>query len=152
MCIRDRFCNYYADFCTHLLPDLNDRHRREVFNEMLPELENIRTAWAWMVNSGFWELLLKVKDPLLECYNMLGDFTLGGEVFRGALQRLNNLKDPNLVLVRAHMLYASSWFTFRNGFVKESLPGLLESLDLFRSLKAPLHTACLLYTSDAADE
>jgi DNA-binding SARP family transcriptional activator/predicted ATPase len=52
-----KYCDYYADFCMLKQPELNSQIQRKALSEMISEIENIRTAWGWMVDSDRWELI-----------------------------------------------------------------------------------------------
>jgi predicted ATPase len=51
---RIRFANYYADFCEQKNLELNSSIQRQALDEMIPEMENIRGAWNWMVDCDQW--------------------------------------------------------------------------------------------------
>jgi tetratricopeptide (TPR) repeat protein len=142
---RAKFCDYYADFCLRKQPELNTKIQRKALGEMISEIENIRTAWSWMVDSDRWDLIDKVKEPLLIYHVILGNFLQGGEFFRLALQKLNKLNNPSLDFIRASMQQLSAWMTFRNGFIAEGLQGLTECLEIFRANNSSWDIAMNLY-------
>jgi predicted ATPase/DNA-binding SARP family transcriptional activator len=130
--IKVRFCDHYAGFCAQKQPELNTSVQLKALSEMTSEIENIRTAWGWMVDFDRWDLIGKIKEPLLTYHVIQGNYVQGGEFFRLALLKLNKLNKPELDLIRASMLQFSSWMTFRNGFVSEGIQGLTECLKTFR--------------------
>jgi tetratricopeptide (TPR) repeat protein len=127
-----KFCNYYANLCAKKHLDLNTPIQRAALDEMTSEIENIRTAWKWIVDSGSWELLYTLKEPLLAYHVMVGSFIQGRELYRLALLKLNRLNNPELDLLRASMQQLTAWMTIKNGFVSEGIQGLTESLEIFR--------------------
>ncbi len=142
---RAKFCDYYADFCFRKQPELNSPVQRKALDELISEIDNIRTAWSWMVDFDRWDLIDKIKEPLLTYHIILGNYTQGGEFFRSALQKLNKLNDPELDLIRASMQQLTAWMTFRNGFITESLQGLIECIEIFRSYNASWDIAMTSY-------
>jgi DNA-binding SARP family transcriptional activator/predicted ATPase len=139
-----RFCNYYAGFCTLKQPELNTSIQLKALSEITSEIENIRTAWGWMVDFDRWDLISNVKEPLLTYHVIVGNYVHGGELFRLALTKLNILNVPDLDLIRASMQQLSSWMTFRNGFITEGIQGLIESLKTFRLYNSHLDIAITL--------
>lgn len=130
---KDKFCEYYADFCSKKLIELNTPIQRSALIEMISEIENIRIAWSWMVDSDRWDLIDKVKQPLQAYHVILGNYIQGREFFRLALQKLNHLNNPELELIRASMHQLTAWMSYRIGFTSEGLQGLSESLEIFRA-------------------
>jgi predicted ATPase/DNA-binding SARP family transcriptional activator len=148
--IRDKFCEYYADFCAKKQIELNTPIQRSALIEMISEIENIRIAWSWMVDSDRWDLIDKCKRPLQAYHIILGNYIQGREFFHLALQKLNRLNTPDLDLIRASMHQLSSWMTYRIGFMNEGVRGLSESLEDFRFHNATWDIAItLFYLADA---
>jgi tetratricopeptide (TPR) repeat protein len=127
-----RFCEYYAEFCAEIQPELNDTDQINALNEIAAEMENLRNAWSWIIEADRWDLIDKMKDPLLAYHVILGNYVQGGEFFRLALLKLNKLADPQLELSRASMQQLSAWMTYRNGFTAEAMIDLNASLLSFR--------------------
>ncbi|MGE5124081.1 MAG: BTAD domain-containing putative transcriptional regulator, partial [Acidobacteriaceae bacterium] len=121
--VRQRFIEYFADFCAQKNLDLNSAIQRQALDEMLPEIENIRSAWAWMIESNRWDLVEKVKDAILTFHIICGNFIQGREFFRSALSMLDKVNDPSMALTRAKMLQFDSWMAIRNGFLAEGMTG-----------------------------
>ena len=130
--IKVKFCEYYADFCNEKQPELNATNQINALNEIAAEMENLRNAWSWMVEADRWDLIEKVKDPLLTYHVILGNYIQGGEFFRLALLKLNKLADPQLELCRAFMQQLSGWMTYRTGITAEAVKSLNEALLVFR--------------------
>ena len=129
---RTKFIDYYVDFCQQKGQELNTALQRKALEEMISEIENIRTAWNWLVNSDRWDDIRTIKQSIMIYHVMLGSFVQAREFFRLALSRLNHLNDPNLDLIHASILQDESWMTVRIGFITEGLQGLFSSLETFR--------------------
>jgi predicted ATPase/DNA-binding SARP family transcriptional activator len=130
--VKVRFCEYFVDYCTKRQPELNTAAQGKALSELSLEIENIRTAWGMMVDSDRWDLINKVKEPLLTYHVILGNYVQGGEFFRLALVKLNKLNAPELEIIRGSMQQLSAWMKCRNGFVTEAIEGLTECLQTFR--------------------
>ena len=128
---KTKYCTYYMNFCIKKHQDLNSPTQKRGMDELTSEIENIRTAWGWMVDSNRWDMIDKVKEPLLAYYVILGNFIQGRELFRLALQKLDGMNTASTDLVRASMLQREAWMTFRNGFTSEGLAGMLKTIDTF---------------------
>ncbi|OGO62315.1 MAG: hypothetical protein A2032_07245 [Chloroflexi bacterium RBG_19FT_COMBO_49_13] len=126
-----KFIDYYAEFCRQKDQGLYTPHQRQALDDMISEIENIRTAWNWMVEYDRWDVIDKFQRPLLTFFVMFGYFVQGREFYRLALTRLNSLNDPTLGLIRASMQQHEAWMTIRIGFVNEGLLGLTASLEAF---------------------
>lgn len=142
---RDKFCEYYAEFCAHKQAELNSRNQRNAIIAISAEIENIRIAWNWMIDSNRWDLLLKTKDPLLTYYAILGNFYQGEEFFNSALAKLNKLNLPELELIRAYMLQHSVWMKFKRGFSSDVMQTMNDCLEIFRRHNASFYIAMSLY-------
>jgi DNA-binding SARP family transcriptional activator/predicted ATPase len=129
---RTKFCEYYADLCTKKQYELNSPTQRQAIDELTNEIENIRTAWGWMIDLNLWEMIDRVKEPLLAYHVILGNFVHGREFFRLCLTKLNKLNLPSLDLILASMQQREAWLTFRIGFITEGLAELEKSMETFR--------------------
>ncbi len=142
---REKFFEYYTDYCDKKHLELNTPIQRGALIEMMSEIENIRIAWIWMVDLDRWDLIEKIKNPLQAYHVILGYYIQGRELFRYALQKLNKLNSPDLELLGASINQFSAWMTVRIGFVTEGIKRLSESLEIFRSFHAEWDIARTLY-------
>ncbi len=127
-----KFCDYYTNFCIQKHQELNTSAQHAALVDITSEIENIRTAWNWMIDTDLWENISKIKDLMLAYHVMLGNSIQGRELYRLALLKLNKLNDPRLDLIRASMQQLSAWMTVKNGFVYEGIQGLTECIETFR--------------------
>ena len=128
-----KFCDYYASYCAQKNLELNSSSQRLALDEMVSEFKNIQTAWNWMIDSGRWDLIDKVKQPLLTFHIMSGNFILGREFFHLAQSKLESLNDPSMRLVETTMKQYVAWMTIKTGVISEGLQDLQECLEVFRS-------------------
>ncbi len=130
--IKVKYCEFYAAFCAQKQFELSSPFQHKAINEILNELENIRTAWGWMVDADRWDLIEQCKSPLLTYHIIVGNYLQGSEFFRYALLKLNKSYAPELDYIRASMQQFSAWMTFRKGLVTEAIQSLTECLEVFR--------------------
>ncbi len=128
-----KFCDYYVDFCMQKHQEINTSDQRQAIDEMISEVENIRTAWIWMIESDSWDMVKKIKDPLLTFNVMTANFIQGREFFRLALNKLNELNDSSLELIHAYMQQLEAWMTIKIGFITEGVHSLSACIEIFRS-------------------
>lgn len=143
--IRLKFCEYYAEFCQQKQSELITAQQHNALSEMISELENIRIAWRYIVDSDRWDLIEKMKQPLFTYHTILGNYIQGNELFNLAIQKLNKLDLPELSLIRASIQQYSAWMSFRTGFVAEGVQGLATCLEVFRSCNDTLNIALTLH-------
>ncbi len=142
---KNKFCRYYAEFCSQKQIELNTPVQRQAIIGMISEIENIRIAWSWIIDSERWDLVIIMKQPLQAYHVILGNYIQGNELFRHALQKLSTLSSPELDLTRALMQQLSAWMTYRIGFIQEGIQGLSKSLQVFRLHNSPWDIAQTLY-------
>ena len=126
-----KFCDYYTNFCIQKHQEINTPDQYAALVDISSEIENIRTAWNWMIDSDLWENISKIKELLLAYHVMVGNSIQGRELYRLALLKLNKLTDPRLDLIRASMRQLSAWMTVKNGFVSEGIQELTACLGTF---------------------
>jgi predicted ATPase/DNA-binding SARP family transcriptional activator len=126
------FYNYYANYCIQKHQELNSPNQIIALAEMVSEIENIRIAWNLLVESERWDLIDKVKEPLLAYHVMVGNPIQGRELFRLALNKLKNLNYHELEVIQASMQQLTNWMMVKIGFVSEGLLGLTENIKTFR--------------------
>jgi predicted ATPase/DNA-binding SARP family transcriptional activator len=130
---RLRFCEYYAEFCASRQAVLVSSQQRVALDEIITELENIRIAWAWIIEYNRWDLVEKMKEPLFTYHVIIGNYVQGAEFINLALQKLNAINSPELVLIKTSMQQLSAWIAFRRGYIQEGAQGLTTCLEIFRS-------------------
>ena len=130
---RLRFCEYYAEFCTYCQSRLYSSHQRQVLDEIISELENIRIAWICIVENNRWDLVEKMKVTLYTYHIIVGNYIQGSEFFNLALQKLDTVNLPELNIIKASMQQYYAWLSFRRGYITEGAEGLAASLEVFRS-------------------
>jgi predicted ATPase/tetratricopeptide (TPR) repeat protein/class 3 adenylate cyclase len=146
----EKYFDYYTDFLVRKEVELNTSFQRQALDEFVAEFENIRSLWNWAVEHNRWNFIDKVKEPLLFYHVMICHYTEGRDLFRMAFLKLKQLNDPDRDLLRASMQQRDAWMAFRNGFTKESITRLAESLATFRAAGVLWDTAmALLFLAEA---
>ena len=99
------------------------------------EIDNVRAAWAWMVEQGDPALLGELVVPLLLFYEVRSWFEEGVNHFRLAAARLQEastpLNEPGR-LTLGYLLAVQGWFTYRLARYEEAQTLLEKSLHILR--------------------
>ncbi len=127
-----KYCEYYATYCSQKYVEITTPLQRKAVDNIISESENIRTAWSWMVESDRWDLIDLSKELMVSFHIIVGKSIEARELFNQALDKLNRLRSPSQDLIRAGMLMRASYMDIRSGFVTQGLPGLYESLEIFK--------------------
>jgi predicted ATPase/DNA-binding SARP family transcriptional activator len=144
------FCEYYAHFCAQKYIELNTAFQRRAIDTMISEIENIRSAWSWMVDLGRWDLVDQTKELMVSYHIILGNYIQAREFFHHALAKLDRSMDPGQDLIRAGMLMRAAYMTIKSGFISQGIPDLDESLNTFRQHNSRWDIVeALLYLAEA---
>ncbi len=147
---KNNFCEYYARYCAQKYIEINTPAQRQAIDNIISEIENIRTAWSWMVESGRWDLVDQAKELMVSYHIILGNYIQARELFNLALQKLNKSSGPGLDLIRAGMLMRTAYMTIKNGFISQGIPDLYDSLNTFRQYSSHWDIIeSLLYLTEA---
>lgn len=160
--LKDDLRAHHADYYTRYLAEnelnLKGTRQTETAKTMDQEMENIRAAWAWAIETASVEAMANALETLNRFYDMRTWFQEGETAFREAaasLQRLNT-NDPHTVKVLGELLARQSWFARRFKSPLESRRLSEESIKLLDNIGATTATAFPLNTlgclaRDAAD-
>ncbi len=147
---QDKFCEYYAHYCAQKYIDINTPHQRLAIDQMISEIENIRTAWGWMVESDRWDLVDQAKEVMISFHIITGNYIQARELFSQAFTRLNKTSLPGQAAIRAGMLMRYAYMTIKNGFTAQGLPLLYEGLEVLRQTGSHWEIVeSLLYLAEA---
>ncbi|NJD59894.1 MAG: hypothetical protein C3F13_11845 [Anaerolineales bacterium] len=141
----EKYCEYYAELCAQKIPEINSLLQHNAIKEMISEIENIRSAWMWMIQTNRWDLINKTKDALLIYHVLLGNYIHGSELFTAAFQKITSSNQPEVEITRYSLRQLSAWMDFRKGYVSRALPEIDECLEYFRSHDAKWETAMTLF-------
>jgi predicted ATPase/DNA-binding NarL/FixJ family response regulator len=99
--VDERHCAYFADFLYKRLPDLVGKNQLETVREIDTEVENIRVAWQYAVETKNLDALGKSTQALAMFYEYRSRHPEGLKFFEEAIQKLDifNLEDSQGMLL-----------------------------------------------------
>jgi predicted ATPase/transcriptional regulator with XRE-family HTH domain/Flp pilus assembly protein TadD len=129
---RANHSHYYLDFLrTHEI-GLKSQAQKEIGDELVLEIDNLRAAWDWALETGNLVDLQSSLRCLHWFYEVRGQLAEGATVFHEAVKRLKTAgsQDPLHIQVTGHCLAIEGWFSFRLGRFAEARTLLNGCLDL----------------------
>ncbi|MEM7344640.1 MAG: tetratricopeptide repeat protein [Chloroflexota bacterium] len=111
--LQEKHANYYVALLQRREPDLKGMTQREALDELDSEIENIRTAWNWLVDQERISDLGQALESLFLFYEMRSLFQEGEQLFGKAVQLLRRCTlDKSTSIVLGQLLARQGWFSF----------------------------------------
>lgn len=152
----DQHCVYFADYAMQRDFETERDHKRSLIDRDI-EIDNIRLAWAWAIEQGRVQGLLKIHLGLGELYEISGRYLEGVELFQGASVKLHETYQERknafstgyheIGEIYGYMLAWQAWFTMRLGRYQQAQELLAEALAFSgqTALSSQWHRAFPLY-------
>lgn len=138
----DRHCLYYLAALARREKDLKSHRLQEVKRELINDLENIRQAWAWGVEHGYYPALLRANRALGWLYETSGLHQEGIDQFELLIKKIDcSPASPEGSRLRGEALAAQSLLYFRKGEFTHAQARLEKSVAILRPLRDPLAIA-----------
>lgn len=132
--MRDQHANYYADFLHQRTADMTGSRQQEAMQEVADEIENIRAAWARMVESRSMEDIRRSAQTLSWYYEYQSRFRENARIFISAVYAIEGLlPDPLQASVLSELLVWAGWAFIRLGQIDEAQHMLERSQDLMET-------------------
>jgi len=133
----ERHSAYYADFLQQRTEDVQGRGQREAIREISADLENIRAAWQWAVQTANVESLYKSIYPLQFYFDAQGRYLESLSAFEQALQALDRQSVSRPVaLTLAHLLVYLGWSYIRLGHLDQAQTAFARSRQIYTNVAA----------------
>jgi predicted ATPase/DNA-binding SARP family transcriptional activator len=139
---RNAHSQYYMRLLLELGRLLSAGQPDAAVSRMQPDRENIRQAWDWAVELGWWELVTPAEEILFLLFLRSGWFKEGAEIFRAALRRLAGEPpwieglEPDRQLLAAKLMLREGVLRMR--MVDPAAEDVLSaSLEIFKALGIP---------------
>lgn len=129
----ERHSAYYADFLQQRAEAVQGRGQREAITEISADLENIRTAWQWAVQTANVESLYKSIFPLQFYFDAQGRYLESLSAFE---QALHVLERQPVSLTLAHLLVYLGWLHIRLGRLVQAQAAFARSRQIYTDLTA----------------
>lgn len=128
---RDAHCDYYAEFLRVRTSDIQAKRQRAASAEIAAELENVRSAWARMVQQANADALMKSYLCLMKFYDIRSQYNEAIDAFK---QAVNCLGETNVV--RGALLTALGWSFIRVGQPDHAAAAFETALAIYDSANA----------------
>ncbi len=140
---RDRHCAYYAEFLERRESALKGAKQKQVSEEIVGEIDNVRAGWQWAVERGNVLEIARGLEGLFLFYEMRSHFQEGAEAFGQAVQKLRalNQDDEMSVELLAKALARQGWWSVRLGAYEQARALLRESLGIAQPRNMQAETA-----------
>jgi len=148
---RDRHCVYYLTFLQQRAEPLHSKALRNVVNEIIVEMENVRAAWQWAVQTGNLATLALALDGLAYFYEICGWFREGEEFFTKAATVLRTNPDAQAAELRGKLLAWLGFFSQRLGQYEQARILCQQGVAIFQAYPSqPALAFCLNNLADIA--
>ncbi len=139
-------CAYFIDYLAQRSSAIHHDSRQEE-DELIQELENLRTAWQWAVTHQFVEQMEEAACCFRALYRHMHLYQEGDELFGKAALALQDTSE----VLRAHCLFAQAWFARYCGQFDRASDLLEKCLAIAQPLNhASLLSSIYLYLSEIA--
>ncbi len=131
---RDSHANYYADFLHQREADMIGSKQQEATLEIAEEIDNVRAAWAWMVESLSFEYIKRAAETLSWYYEYQSRFRENARIFASAAHAIDATDpSPLQASVLSDLLTWTGWAYIRLGEVDEAQRVLERSRELIET-------------------
>jgi len=117
--IHDLHAAYYARFLYERDNNLSGGRQREAALEIEAEIDNIRAAWAWVVEHSGIKAIEQAQHPLFLFYLFQSRSLEGIGAFEKAAQMLDN-GDPRMEVLLARVLCSLGWICVGRGALEQA--------------------------------
>lgn len=143
--IQERHCGYYTDFLQGLIPDLKGGGQKEALDAIAADIDNVRQAWTWAVDTKDLQRLKQAAEGLLH-YSLYRGIPEGEAAFQHAVAAFypvptqdagdvgfaDSQPDDQVALV-GFMLAAQGWLSGYRGKQKRGIMLIQQAIALLRS-------------------
>jgi predicted ATPase/DNA-binding CsgD family transcriptional regulator len=153
---RDAHCRYYTGFLSARQPAMSGGRQREATAEIAGEIDNIRSAWQWALESYNVEAILRSMQPLGWFNQFRSRYREGVALCEQAVQKLESgSPTPNQQHALIILLMGLGWLHIRLGQLERAQEFLQRSRALYGAPdyiplpgdsdpEAPLGVICLI--------
>jgi DNA-binding CsgD family transcriptional regulator/tetratricopeptide (TPR) repeat protein len=135
---RARHAHYFAAFVADRTDDLLGGRQLEAMHEIEAELNNVRTAWQWVIDHREAQLLFSMGAALNPFYWYQSRFREARDVFTAATACLESCPaSPERDLILAATLTNQAWFMMIAGINELGRQWAERALDMYETLGQP---------------
>ncbi len=132
--------HYYLEYLRASEVGLKSGTQKAIGEKLAQEMNNIRTAWDWAIQSQRLEDIRNSLRCLYWFYEVRGQLAEGAAAFHQAVSKLQATGAPDSLhrQVTGHCLAVEGWFAFRLGRLSQARDLLNASFTLLKSAPDPL--------------
>lgn len=137
--VRDRHCDYYADFLQVIDRDLYGSGQLNAADRMIRDIDNIQAAWLWAITHRKVEFFAKIASPIEYAFQFQGRYREGRDMFEASYETLEKLPpsyDRDLALALVSSVLA--WFCIRFGDMDRALELGQKCEQLYKAHNTPV--------------
>jgi predicted ATPase/DNA-binding NarL/FixJ family response regulator len=142
--------SYYVEFLSQKWEPLRTHRQRVALDEIGLEIDNVHTAWQWIVSHRKVDQINKAASSLWYFHDLLDRNLEAVELFGQAIEALRSISTDNeATVVLGRLLGQQAWFYGSLGFMAKGKAVIEESLAILRRLGSqqdiliPLNSLCL---------
>ena len=147
--VRSRHATYFIALLRELEPYLEGGDKKAL-NQLVPDLDNIRSAWKWAVDTSSIDLIAEGLLSVYTLYTTKGWYREGAKLLSDALDGLDriNRRDSGAVLAVGRLRLRLGWLEVCLGNYSRAGDLISESLTVFSEVgDRGLESAALYYLS-----
>ena len=133
---QDRHGDYFLRLLQGSEGQLKGDAQRQAMERLWGEIDNVRAAWAWMVDRRCVALIASALNGLFLFYELGGLFQEGETAFEALVDQLADVRSDEERLVLGRASVCQGWFAFRLGRQSQAREMLHHSLTLLNGLDA----------------
>jgi DNA-binding SARP family transcriptional activator len=135
--LMEEYSKYYAGFMENSTAMLRGKSQTVVLNEIVADIENVRTAWRLLLSPPRPDMLLKGIAGLWHVYWIRWWTYAGMELFKEAVEHLSETDDEECVHLRGLAMAFQSYFMAWLGLAEEGYKLAQISLETLKGFAHP---------------
>ncbi len=135
-----RHGSYFADFLHHREERLKGKEQQAALEQIMAEIDNIRSAWKWAINDHQFKLVEKAFPALDQSYHHIKWLDEGAATFELAAREFKSLGSQQNELV-SKLLIRQARFLAQSARFEEAETFIEESKTLVNGVMSPVETA-----------
>lgn len=128
-----RFSQYFMAFLYERKAEPDKQLPLYAFQEMVPEVANIRVAWGWVTSQQDFEKIAQGLETLWDFFNLHDALKEGEEAFRTCVTALRASMLPDAGMWLSKALAGLAWFLARQGEYEAASRYYLQSIACFET-------------------
>jgi DNA-binding SARP family transcriptional activator/predicted ATPase len=138
---QNQHCHYFLELLERYTADLRGTRQRDALAALGRELDNVRTAWQWAIETSNLRATKQAAESLFHFYEMRSWFQEGATIFGQMADHfaalMEHAPERAYQVAWGRMRARQGWFTFQIGQTAQARDMLAQSLRLLNELDQP---------------